>query len=83
MGAQPESEQVAMEVRKDTWHDRLVPRPATGETPVMNFRVPKNVAAAARARAKAEGRTLTDVVVAYLRRYGSGSPRPQKDDAVD
>jgi hypothetical protein len=49
----------------------------------MNFRVPKNVAAAARARAKAEGRTLTDVVVAYLRRYGSGSPRPQKDDAVD
>jgi NRPS condensation-like uncharacterized protein len=82
MGAQPESEQVAMEVRKDTWHDRLVPRPATGETPVSNFRIPKHIVQAAKAKAQAEGRTLTDVIVAYLRRYVSTPPR-KKSDADD
>ena len=68
-----------MEFCKDTWHDQLVPRPATGETPVMNFRVPKHIAQAAREKARAEGRTLTDVVVACLRRYASTPPRKKAD----
>lgn len=48
----------------------------TNPTPVTNFRIPPDVKAAAQRRAEAEGRTLTDVVVAYLRRYGAQAPRP-------
>lgn len=65
---------------KDTCDDHLVPRPATGETPVSNFRIPKHIRDAAKAKAKAEGRTLTDVIVAYLRRYISTPPRKKPDD---
>lgn len=61
--------------RKDTCDDRQVPRPATGETPVTNFRIPRHIVQAAREKAKAENRTLTDVIVAYLRRYISTPPR--------
>jgi hypothetical protein len=68
-----------MEVCKDTWHDRLVPRPATGKTPVSNFRIPAHIVRAAKEKAKAEERTLTDVVVAYLRRYISTPPRKKAD----
>lgn len=68
-----------MTFRKDTCDDQLVPRPATGETPVSNFRIPKHIAAAAKEKAAAEGRTLTDVVVAYLRRYISTPPRRKPD----
>lgn len=67
--------------RKDTCDDQDVPRPPTGETPVTNFRIPKHIVQAAKAKAKAEGRTLTDVVVAYLRRYASTPPRPKADKA--
>jgi hypothetical protein len=79
VNAQPESGQVEMEFCKDACDDQLVPRPATGETPVTNFRIPKRIVQAAKAKAKAEGRTLTDVIVAYLRRYISTPPRKKAD----
>lgn len=60
-----------MDFRKDTCDDHLVPRPATGKTPVRNLRVPEDIWRAAQEQAKADGRTLTDVIVAYLRRYGA------------
>lgn len=65
--------------RKDTCDDRGMPRPPTGKTPVMNFRIPTHIAKAAREKAAAEGRTLTDVIVAYLRRYVSTPPRRKAD----
>lgn len=53
-----------------------VPRvPNKPKTPISGFRIPEDVKAAAVARATAEGKTLTDVVVAYLRRYGKGGKR--------
>jgi uncharacterized protein (DUF1778 family) len=39
-------------------------------TPPSSLRIPTDVKEAAQRRAAAEGKTLTDVVVAYLRRYG-------------
>lgn len=44
-------------------------RPATGKTPLRNVRVPDDLWAAAKAEAKEEGRTLTDVIVSDLHRY--------------
>jgi hypothetical protein len=44
-------------------------RPATGETKLRNVRVPDELWSAAMAEAKAEGRTLTDVIVSDLHRY--------------
>jgi uncharacterized protein (DUF1778 family) len=38
-------------------------------TPPTSLRIPPAIKAAAQRRAAAEGRTLTDVVVAYLKRY--------------
>ena len=64
-----------MSIRNDTCEDEHVPRPATGETPVRNIRVAENLWSAAKAKAKAEGRTMTDVLVSYLRRYVSTPPR--------
>ena len=60
--------------------DQGVPRPATGKTPLRNLRVPDDVWQAAMAKARAEGRTLTDVLVAYLRRYISTPPKKRTDD---
>ena len=60
--------------------DREVPRPATGKTPLRNIRVPAHIWNAAMAKARAEGRTLTEVIVAYLRRYISTPPRKRDDD---
>lgn len=57
-----------------------MPRPATGRTPVRNVRVAERLWRAAQDKAKAEGRTLTDVIVAYLRRYISTPPRKRADD---
>lgn len=68
-----------MQICKDTCEDQHVPRPATGETPVRNIRVPTNIWRAAQEKAKAEGRTLTEVIVAYLRRYISTPPRKRND----
>lgn len=50
-------------------------RPATGKTPLRNVRVPDAIWDAAKEKATAEGRTLSEVVVAYLTRYGSTSRR--------
>lgn len=49
--------------------------PNKPKTPVTGFRIPDDVKAAAVARAEAEGKTLTDVVVDHLRRYGKGKPK--------
>lgn len=54
-----------------------VPRvPNKPKTPVTGFRIPEDIKAAAAARAAAEGKTLTDVVVEHLVRYGKGKPKP-------
>lgn len=53
-------------------------RPATGETPKHNIRVPDPLWKAATEKAKAEGRTITDVIVAALHRYAA---TPAKADA--
>lgn len=49
--------------------------PNQPRTPITGFRIPEDVKAAAVARAEAEGKTLTDVVVDHLRRYGKGKPK--------
>ena len=64
-----------MNARKYTCDTRQMPRPATGKTPVRNLRVPSSIWKAAKEKAEAEGRTLTDVLVAYLKRYISTPPR--------
>lgn len=46
--------------------------PNKPKTPVTGFRIPEDVKAAAVERAAAEGKTLTEVVVASLKRYGKG-----------
>lgn len=70
---------VSMSSRTHTCDDQKVPRPATGQTPSRNLRVPDGIWSAAKAKAKAEGRTLTEVIVAYLRRYVSTPPRKKAD----
>jgi hypothetical protein len=50
-------------------------RPATGVTPRRNLRVPDDVWDAAKAKAAAEGTTVSAVIVAALREY-AGLPRP-------
>lgn len=49
--------------------------PNKPKTPITGFRLPGDIKQAATARAKAEGRTLTDVVVENLRKYGKGKPK--------
>ena len=77
---QPRSGQVTMSFRKDVCEDHPVPRPATGETPGRNIRVGNRLWHAAQEKAKAEGRSLTEVIVAYLRRYVSTPPRKRSDN---
>ena len=67
-----------MDPRKYTCDDQRVPRPPTGKTPVRNLRVVDEVWLPALEKARAEGRTLTEVIVTYLRRYISTPPR-QRD----
>ncbi len=68
-----------MSFRTYTCDDQRMPRPATGETPSRNIRVPGSIWNAAMEKAKAEDRTLTDVIVTYLRRYISTPPRKKPD----
>lgn len=56
-------------------------RPATGKTPLRNVRVPDGLWNAAKEKAAAEGRTITEVIVSALHRYVAG--RPSKQDAND
>ena len=69
-----------MNSRKYTCDDQQVPRPATGKTPVRNLRVVDEIWLPALAKARAEGRTLTDVIVTYLQRYISTPPRKRGED---
>jgi len=62
------------------WQTWAMPRPATGKTPVRNLRVPEHIWGPALDKAKAEGRTLTEVITAYLRRYISTPQRRRPED---
>lgn len=53
-----------------------VARPATGETPKHNIRVPDPLWKAATKKAKEEGRSITDVIVTALHRYVASPPKP-------
>lgn len=57
-----------------TCEDVPMPRPATGETPKRNIRVPDDIWNAAKERAQDEGRTTAKVVNSYLARYGAQVP---------
>jgi hypothetical protein len=52
-----------------------MPRPATGKTPVRNVRVSDGLWKSAQEKAQSEGRTMTEVIATYLRRYISTPPR--------
>jgi predicted HicB family RNase H-like nuclease len=58
--------------------DQAVPRPATGKTPLRNIRVAGELWEAAKAKARAEDRSLSEVIVVYLRRYVSTPPRRKR-----
>ncbi|MEU8717503.1 hypothetical protein [Streptomyces sp. NPDC048663] len=58
----------------------MVGRPATGQTKVRNVRVPDGLWDAAKAKAKAEGRTLTEVIVSALHRYVTSRPSAHDDE---
>lgn len=64
-----------MDPRKYTCDTDRMPRPATGKTPVRNLRVPDEIWETALANARAEGRTITEVITTYLKRYNSVSAR--------
>lgn len=57
-----------------------VPRPATGKTPVRNLRVADDLWHALQEKAAAEGRTVTEVLTTYIKRYVSSPPRKPKGD---
>lgn len=56
-------------------------RPATGVTRLRNVRVPDGLWQAAKDKAAAEGRTLTDVILSALQRYVSTPPKPPPSPA--
>lgn len=62
-----------------------MPRPATGKTPVRNLRVPDEIWETALANARAENRTITEVITTYLKRYNAVSARrrPAQSSASD
>jgi len=53
--------------------------PNQPKTPVHSIRADGALWRRAQAKAAAEGRTLTDVLVAYLKRYVATPPRKQAD----
>lgn len=59
--------------------DRLSAVPNQPKTPVRGIRVDDGIWRAAQAKAQAEGRTLTGVIVDYLKRYISTPPRKKPD----
>ncbi len=54
---------------------KISPMPNQPKTPVHSLRVDDDIWRAAQAKAEAEGRTVTGVIVAYLKRYVSTPPR--------
>ena len=63
-----------MDPCKYTCDDQQVPRPPTGKTPVRNLRVADEVWRPALSKARGEGKTLTEIIVAFLRDYVAGEP---------
>jgi hypothetical protein len=61
--------------------DRVLGMPNVPKTPVRGIRVEDGLWRAAQAKAAAEGRTLTAVLVAYLKRYISTPPRKKAEGA--
>lgn len=61
---------------------RIPAMPNQPKTPVRGIRVDEDLWRAAQQKAEAEGRTLTGVLVAYLKRYVATPPR-RKADAGD
>jgi hypothetical protein len=53
--------------------------PNQPKTPVRGIRVDDELWRAAQEKAKAEGRTMTDVLVAYLRRYVAAPTRKRSE----
>ena len=49
--------------------DRIEPVPNKPKTPHTSIRIPPDLKAASQAKAKTEGRTLTDVIIAGLQDY--------------
>ncbi len=64
---------------------RAMPRPATGKTPVRNFRISDAVYGPARRIADARKESLTDVVeralLAYAKRHKTDDPGPSDEDS--
>jgi hypothetical protein len=54
--------------------------PNQPKTPVHSLRVDDDLWRAAQAKAEAEGRTLTGVIVAYLKRYASTPTRAKSGE---
>ena len=63
--------------------DRVRAMPNQPKTPVRGIRVDEDLWRAAQHKAAAEGRTLTAVLVAYLKRYVSSPPRKQANTEDD
>jgi hypothetical protein len=55
-----------------TWHDRQMPKPATGRTPAHSLRAAVPVWFPALARAEEEDTTITEAVVTFLEEWGMG-----------
>lgn len=55
--------------------DSLARVPNKPKTPQTPFRIPPELKAAAMSKARAEGKTLTDVVIAALTRYVRTPPK--------
>jgi hypothetical protein len=51
-----------------------------GRTPVRNLRVADEVWDTALANARADGKTITEVIVAYLKRYNIAASRRQEKE---
>jgi uncharacterized protein (DUF1778 family) len=59
-------------------YDQQVPRPATGKTPLRNIRMSNDLWNALKEAAEYEGKTVTDVLVAYARRYVAAVERKRQ-----
>jgi hypothetical protein len=53
--------------------------PNQPKTPIRGIRAEEKLWRAAQEKAKGEGRTMTDVLVAYLKRYVATPPRKQAE----
>lgn len=54
-----------------------------GRTPVRNLRVPDELWEPALNKARSEGKTLTEVLIAYLKRYTASERRRTPEEEAD